>query len=198
MKELEFENTLRHADGGYIDGPCKLPSHLDWPVGSDSSPLFHLLSVPLLWLNPNQDSKFLTARWVSVFICYDKTGYTHYGKMSSDQPDHIDAIVILHDMSGSERSMHPSQAATSKNVKLIAATEGDDNVASYVDSVPAWVQDPIDLVGYKWVLSVYGPDMDASLGENRGILSDGVGYVFLKSNFDIDLFGPVGKFFFQL
>jgi hypothetical protein len=198
MKELVFENIPRHADGGYVDGPCKLPTHLDWPVGLDSAPLFHLLSVPLFWLALNKDNKSAQTKWVSVFISYDKATYSHYGKMSSDQPDHVDAIVMLHDMTGPERSMHSSQALASKNVKLIPAKEGDDNVASYVDSVPTWVQDPIDLVGYKWALSIYGPDMDESLGENRGILSDGVGYVFLKSNFDVDFFGSVGKFFFQL
>lgn len=198
MKELIFEDIPHLIDGGYLDGPCKLPSHLEWPVGSDSLPLFHLISVPLLWLSPNQSSSSLQDKWISVFISYDKTEYAHYGKMSSDDPDHIDAVMILHEMTDPERSMHPNQALISKNVKLISAKEGDDNVASYVDSAPVWIQDPIDIIGYKWVLSIYGPDMDAYLGENRGILSDGVGYAFLKSNFDVNHCGPVGKFFFQM
>lgn len=198
MKELIFEDIPQRIDGGYLDGPCKLPSHLEWPIGSNSLPLFHLISVPLLWLSPNQSKSSLQNKWISIFISYDKSEYTHYGKMSSDEPEHSDGVVILHEMTGSERSMHPNQALISKNVKLISAKEGDDNVASYVDSAPTWVQDPIDLIGYKWVLSVYGPDMDASLGENRGILSDGVGYAFLKSNFDVNHSGPVGKFFFQM
>ena len=197
MKEIVFEDAPHRADGGYLDGPCKLPSQLEWPQSSDASPLFHLLSIPLLWVAPRQASQS-KERWISIFISYDKAGYTHYGKMSSDEPDHTEAIVILHNMTGPDRSMHPAQALASKNVNLIPATEGDDNVASYVDSVPTWVQDPIVLDGFEWVLSIYGPDMDVSLGENRGILSDGVGYVFLKSSFDQDFFGPFGKFFFQL
>lgn len=76
-------------------------------------------------------------------------------------------------------------------MKLVPATEGDDKVASYIGSDPTWVQDPIELSGYRWVMSIYGPDMDASLGENRGIVSDGVGYVFLKTHFHPELFGQI-------
>lgn len=198
MKELVFEDAPCHPDGGCLDGPCKLPSQLDWPQGSDESPLFHLMSIPLNWVVRNSSSVSAQSRWISVFISYDKENYSHYGKMSSDEPEHKDAVVILHDMTGTDRSMHPNQALSSKNVKLVSATEGDDNVASYVDSVPTWVQDPIKLDQFEWVLSVYGPDMDVALGDNRGILSDGVGYVFLKTDFKFDSFGSVGKFFFQL
>ncbi len=62
-------------------------------------------------------------------------------------------------------------------------------------------------------MSLYGPDMDVALGGNRGILSDGVGYVFLKNAsvreardgaefdanaFNQESFGPIGTFFLQL
>lgn len=198
MKELIFEDTPHCSNGGFIDGPCKLPLELDWPHDSASSPLFHLLSIPLQWLNQNQMTQSLSGKWVSVFISYDKECYSHYGKMSSDDTNHTEAMVILHDMSGPERTVHPQQAAISKNVRLIPAIDGDSNVASYIESVPSWVQDSIDIEEYKWVMSIYGPDMDNSLGDNRGILSDGVGYVFLKTNIDPNLFGVVGKFFLQI
>ena len=198
MKELIFETAPPRDGEGIIDGPCKLNEKIQWPHGEDASPLFHLLSVPLVWLTPDKDTNASNGRWVSVFVSYDKAGYSHYGKMSSDTPDHADAAVILHDMTGPKRSLHPNQGAASKNIALAPAREGDDNVASYVDSVPSWVQDPIELNGFSWVLSIYGPDMDASLVENRGIFSDGVGYVFLRANFDPDSFGTVGKFFLQL
>lgn len=198
MKELVFENALCSADGGLLDGPCKLPSQLGWPEDSDGFPLFHLMSIPLNWVVANFNNGSTEARWLSVFVSYDKANYSHYGKMSSDEPEHKDAVVILHDMTGEDRSMHPDQAPSSKNVKLAPAIDRDDNVASYIDSVPVWVQDPIQLDKYKWVLSVYGPDMDESLGDNGGILSDGIGYVFLKTGAKFDSFGTVGKFFLQL
>lgn len=198
MKELVFESEPHVRGDGFIDGPCKLPETLQWPVGPNASPLFHLLSVPLGWLVPDVVEESTQDRWVSVFISYDKTGYSHYGMMSSDDIDNSEAAVILHDMSGPERSMHNNQGSKSKNVKLVPATDGDDNVASYINSKPSWVQDPIAIDGLRWALSIYGPDIDICLGENRGILSDGVGYVFLKSDFCSEAFGPVGKFFLQL
>lgn len=197
MKELIFQNTSHEFGGGRIDGPCKLPSSIDWPSGNDGIPLFHLLSVPFGWIEKSQDNDSNWNKWISVFISYDKKDYSHYGKMSSDDLEHTDAAVILHDMTGPEKSMHPNQAKISKNIKTVPATEGDDNVASYIESTPTWVQDPIDLEGYRWVFSVYGPDMDKALGDNRGILSDGVGYAFIRSEID-NFSGPVGKFFLQL
>jgi hypothetical protein len=160
--------------------------------------MFHLLSVPLHWLDADKAKECPDPRWISVFVSYDKEGYAHYAKMSSDEPEHAESAIILHDMSGPERSSHHAQSLVSKSVMLSPAVDGDENVASYVSSAPYWVQDPIEIDGYRWVMSVYGPDMDSALEANRGIVSDGVGYVFLKDDLDINCFGLVGKFFLQL
>jgi hypothetical protein len=198
MKEIIFEARPPGVGDGIVDGPCLLSEQLPWPRDGDSMPLFHLLSAPALWLVPELIHSSSKNLWISVFISYDRTTFSHYGKMSSDTPDHKDAVVLLHDMTGPSRSEHPNQSAVSKSAKLVAAKEGDDNVASYIDSSPSWVQDPIDIDGFDWVMSIYGPDMDSALDENRGIFSDGVGYVFIKSALDLNSFGMVGKFFLQL
>lgn len=198
MRELVFESTPPVIGEGRVDGPCALPEVIPWPCDADSFPLFHLLSVPTSWLIHDGECGKDQNKWISIFISYDKKSYSHYGKMSSDELNHSDAVVLLHDMSGPERSEHSNQSVNSKSVRLIPAVDGDDNVASYVEAEPSWVQDPIQIEGFKWVMSIYGPDMDSALTENRGILSDGVGYIFLKENFDLSTFGSVGKFFFQL
>ncbi len=213
MHELVFEAVEPAEGDGRIDGPCRLPATLPWPVGGDSHPLFHLLSIPLVWLVPDVPPNRLAERWVSVFIAYDASGYSHYAAMSSDEPDHADAVVVLHDGSGPERSMHPRQGLTSRQVRREPRSAGDDDVASYIGSTPVWVQDPIFVEGFRWVMSLYGPDMDVALGGNRGILSDGVGYVFLKNAsvreagdgaefdanaFNQESFGPIGTFYLQL
>jgi hypothetical protein len=197
MRELIFSAELSDQDTGILDGPCELDAAIPWPSDKDSTPLFHLLSLPLAWL---EDPQFNSKRfkWLSIFVSYDKATYSHYGKMSSDEPDHAEAQVIVHGMSGTSRSQHPSQASVSKKITTRAANENDDNVASHIGGAPSWVQDPIAVDGYKWVLSIYGPDMDEALGENRGIFSDGVGYVFLKTDLEPDALGVAGKFFLQL
>ena len=116
--------------------------------------------------------------------------------MSSDDLNHRDAAVILHDMSGPEKMLHPDTANVSMNVQLSDENmEKDDNIASYIFGEPSWVQDPIDVNSYHWILSLYGPDLDSSLGSNRGVLSDGTGYVFSKNKLNFANFGEVGKFF---
>jgi hypothetical protein len=198
MEEIIFESALAQSNFGMIDGPCKLPEGMPWPHDSGSAPLFHLLSVPAFWLIRSLTKEFPVKEWISVFVSYDKKSHSQYGKMSSDEPDHTDAVVLMHDMTGRARSAHLDQAVSSKSVRLAPAVEGDDNVASYIGSTPCWVQDPVELPGYDWVLSIYGPDMDVSLAENRGILSDGTGYVFLKSDVGSSSNGVVGKFFLQI
>lgn len=196
MKELVFED-IPASDGGFLDGPCKLPSSFQWPTESDGKPLFHLLSVPLSWVFESAD-KSVNLQWISVFVCYDKENYSHYEKMSSDDPENSDSVVIIHDMSGDELSFHSEQSKFSKNIKLISAAENDDNVASYIGGVPYWVQDPIEMKDLKWAMSIYGPDMDEALGENRGIFSDGTGYLFIPENIVGNINRIAGRFFLQL
>lgn len=197
MEEVIFENIEANQDCGRVDGPCNLPAELDWPCDAELDPMFHLLTLPLGWL-VSDVLNVGAARWVSVFVTFDSANHLHYSKMSSDELNHNDAKVLLHDQSGIAQSMHPSQAPVSKKVILKATNLNNENVASYVSGEPIWVQDPIKIAGYKWVLSIYGPDMDSALGDNAGIFSDGNGYLFLKESFNPNKFCEIGKFFLQL
>lgn len=199
MLELIFTNAPVSNDCGYVGGPCKLPVQILWPHDTENNPLYHLISVPVQWLGENRFSQITTERWLSIFIPYDKENFSHYSKMSPDELDIIDAIVILHDMSGIERSEHPAQETKSGSVKTAPVDQGRDlnDIASYIGGSPTWVQDPIQLENYAWIMSLYGPDLDQALLDNPGILSDGVGYLFLPDNFDVDNFGQIGRFYFQ-
>ncbi|WP_152034612.1 hypothetical protein [Paracidovorax avenae] len=194
MKELIFLPVLPEVGYGYLDGPCKLPEEVAWPVDGDGKPLFHLLSIPFNWVKGGAGDKF----WLSVFVLYDREKYSHYGEISQEEDVVKNTKVILHDMSGQEKSIHPHQSKISKSISNRPAQENDDNVASYVGGTPYWVQDPIEIEGQKCIATIYGPDMDEALGENRGIISDGVGYVFIKDNIDHNDFGSVGNFYVQL
>jgi hypothetical protein len=198
--ELKFTNTPFISGRGYVGGPCKIPLEILWPCDDEKNPLYHLISVPLQWLDETQFGQITSERWISIFVPYDKEGYSHYGKMSPDNLEAIDAVVILHDMSGPDRSEHPEQESASGSVERSFVDKGRDlnDIASYIDGVPTWIQDPIELTNYRWVMSLYGPDLDLSLIDNPGILSGGVGYLFLKVGINPDEFGQVGRFYFEL
>ncbi|BFO56703.1 MULTISPECIES: hypothetical protein [Comamonadaceae] len=194
MRELVFLPAPHEVGYGFLDGPCKLSEGVDWPLDENGKPLFHLLSLPMNWIKEGEG----TGLWLSVFILYDKESYSHYGKISQEEDVAKNAVVILHDMSGKEKIIHPYQSETSKSITNRAAQEDDENVASYVGGIPYWVQDPIEIKNYECVATIYGPDMDEALGENRGVISDGVGYVFIRKNIDISKSGLVGNFYVQL
>lgn len=198
MQELIFTDAPAISSDGRLNGPCCLPTSIEWPLDSDGNPLFHLASVPLKWFRAvpqAEDDKLL---WISIFVSYDPVGFSHYSKMSSNHIDHDESAVIVHDMSGPSIRRNPNQSDISKAISISEAMDSDENVASHIGFEPAWVQDPINIDGFSWVMSIYGPDMDGSLGKNAGIFSDGVGYLFLKDKLELQEFGSAGKFFLQI
>lgn len=198
MHELIFSPPPHSKNNGYVGGPCKLPSSLSWPIANSGSSLFHLMSIPLNWLMSNNDIKG-NQLWISIFVSYDRTEYSHYSKMSSDEPNHNDARIILHDMSGPPRNEHSDGNDAIGNVSLKSNSNASiDDIASYIGGQPTWVQDPITIKGYQWHASIYGPDIDQALGNDAGILSDGVGYIFLKSSLEPKLDEMAGRFYLQI
>lgn len=76
--------------------------------------------------------------------------------------------------------------------------DDDENLASKVDGVDAWLQSPINIEGFRRRLSIYGGDLDLALPLTTGILSDGMGYLFLSDGGGHDEGGNFGGFYLQM
>ena len=193
--EVTFSNKGPALGDGYVGGGVKLPSGIQWPTGADGEPLVHLFSVPATWFSDEVSG----ARLISVFIPYEPRTVTHYRKLRA-RDGRSDAVVIAYDEGDSERSESQGVVLERGGMERVLSKEVDDdeNLASKVDGVDAWLQSPINIEGFRRRLSIYGGDLDSALPSTTGILSDGVGYLFLSEGGGYDDGGDFGRFFLQL
>ncbi len=193
--EVIFSNKGPTPGDGYVGGGVKLPSGIQWPTGAEEQPLVHLFSVPATWFSDQVSG----ARWISVFIPYEMRTVTHYKKLRA-RDGRSDAVVIAYDEGDSERS--ESQGVVLERGRMERAMskeiDDDENLASKVDGVDAWLQSPINIEGFRRRLSIYGGDLDLALPLTTGILSDGMGYLFLSDGGGHDEGGNFGGFYLQM
>ncbi|MBA0266447.1 hypothetical protein [Stenotrophomonas maltophilia] len=76
--------------------------------------------------------------------------------------------------------------------------DDDENLDSKLDGVDAWLQSPLTWNGGRRRLMLYGADIDGILPSQKGVLSDGMAYLFLRDKPDFSPVGRAGAFFLQL
>ena len=195
-KELVF-SPLRPTKGdAYVGGGAYLPAEVRWPVSGNGEPLTHLMSLPGWWFNENlKDDNF----WISIFIPYVRDQVGHYRQLR-ERDGRSEAVVVGYLASESLRNEGASEINEVGGVAISLSSDPDDseNLASKIDGVDAWLQRPIAVPCMHRRVSIYGGDLDLALPNYKGILSDGMGYLFVDSAQLERKSAELGKFFLQL
>lgn len=195
-KELIFSDLAPSPSDAYAGGGARMPISITWPTDAEGKPLSHLLSVPGYWLSNKLKNRNY---WISIFIPYIHGEGLHYRKL---QPidGRSEAIVIGYQQTNTERNHNNAEIFDCGRIYISETQEIDDdeNLASKLDGVDAWLQSKVYLQNCRRRISIYGGDLDISLPRNKGILSDGMGYLFLYDDFTERLNTEIGAFFLQL
>ncbi len=184
------------TDGcGHVGGGACLPPEMNWPQTADGERLVHLFSVPAHWFWLDETSD----RWVSVFIPYTAREVSHYRRLRA-KDSHSDAVVLAYIRASAEREESGGRALERGRMERSVVQEADDdeNLASKIDGIDAWLQSRIAIDGFKRRLSIYGGDLDQAVPSTPGILSDGMGYLFLPEKVTESGSCGGGRFFLQL
>ncbi|UYA58776.1 hypothetical protein NAL19_522 [Pectobacterium sp. F1-1] len=194
--ELIFTHEPNASHDAYVGGGAYLPSEMSWPHSADGIPLTHLVSFPGAWYSPSFVPKHY---WVSVFIPYLSGEVFHYRKLRAIESN-SEAIVLGYIRSEVERNevANPIIDRGSIHISRSADSDDEENLASKLGGIDAWLQGVITSnIGQRRV-SIYGGDLDAALPRHKGILSDGMGYLFLDERFWDKTANTCGRFFLQL
>ncbi|WP_347900850.1 hypothetical protein [Pseudomonas purpurea] len=194
--ELIFVHEQPSLNDAYVGGGAYLPVELAWPCAVDGTPLTHLISFPGDWFS---NSLMNNDYWISVFIPYLPGEVGHYRKLRAAHGD-SDAVVLGYLRAKNERNEAPNKMSDYGKVLLSKNPDSDDdeNLASKLDGIDAWLQAPVlSNIGRRRI-SIYGGDLDIALPRNKGILSDGMGYLFLSEDFSRKTETEQGRFFLQL
>lgn len=196
FNELVFTEAAPTKADAYVGGGVYLPSDMVWPHSTDGQPLTHLISFPGSWFS---DALMNEDYWISVFIPYLPGEVGHYRKLRALNGI-SEAVVIGYVRSSEEREGTSNNLLDCGRVVLSSNPDSDDdeNLASKLDGIDAWLQASISSSIGRRRLSIYGGDMDVSLPNNKGILSDGMGYLFLDDDFLNKKGIGCGRFFLQL
>ncbi|WP_423378184.1 hypothetical protein [Burkholderia sp. LMG 32019] len=195
-QELIF-SPLRSAKGdAYVGGGVYLPADVRWPTSDNGEPLVHLLSLPGWWLSASLKGDDF---WISIFIPYVRGEVDHYRRLR--ERDGQSAAVVVGHLAG-EFLRNESSGEIKDVGKGVISQSGDsddsENLASKIDGVHAWLQRPIYIPGMQRRVSIYGGDLDFSLPNYKGILSDGMGYLFIDNSALDERRAELGHFFLQL
>lgn len=194
--ELIFTSETPAQDDAYVGGGVCLPTDLAWPCSPDGVPLTHLMAFPGRWF-----SGALIDRnyWVSVFVPYQPGEVAHYRKLRAID-GRSQAVVMGYVRAGSERDEAAQPISDRGTVRLGVNCDADDdeNLASKLDGVDAWLQSPVSAGAGCRRVSIYGGDLDRALPGQKGVLSDGMGYLFLDEDFSERTGAGIGRFFLQL
>ncbi|NBF07885.1 hypothetical protein [Pseudomonas sp. Fl4BN1] len=196
FNELIFTCEAPAKEDAYAGGGACLPDDLAWPCAPDGAPLTHLLAFPGHWF-----SAALIDRdyWVSVFVPYLPGEVGHYRKLRAISGS-SQAVVVGYVRASSERNEAAQQISDRGAVRLGLNCDADDdeNLASKLDGVDAWLQSPVASASGRRRVAIYGGDLDLALARHKGILSDGMGYLFLDEDFSQRTGAGIGRFFLQL
>lgn len=196
FNELVFSHEPPTVHDAYAGGDVYLPSHMAWPCSADGTPLTHLASFPGSWFFYELMDK---AYWVSVFVPYLSGEVGHYRKLRASNGE-SKAVVLGYIRASDERNEASDKILDCGKILLSENSDSDDdeNLASKLDGVNAWLQAPISSNIGRRRVSIYGGDLDVALPRNKGILSDGMGYLFLNEDFSETTIAENGRFFLQL
>lgn len=194
--ELIFTAETPAKDDAYVGGGAYLATDLAWPCSPDGVPLTHLMAFPGSWFSEALiDGEY----WVSAFMPYQLGGVAHYRKLRAID-GRSQAVVMGYVRAGSERNEAAQPISDRGTVRLEVNCDADDdeNLASKLDGVDAWLQSPVSAGAGRRRVSIYGGDLDRALPEHKGVLSDGMGYLFLDEDFSERTGAGIGRFFLQL
>lgn len=194
--ELIFTAETPAKDDAYVGGGAYLATDLAWPCSPDGVPLTHLMAFPGSWFSEALiDGEY----WVSVFMPYQLGGVAHYRKLRAID-GRSQAVVMGYVRAGSERNeaAQPISDRGTVRLRVNADVDDDENLASKLDGVDAWLQSPVLSGTGRRRISIYGGDLDRALPEHKGVLSDGMGYLFLDEDFSERTGAGIGRFFLQL
>lgn len=196
FKELVFFQESPMKTDAYAGGGVYLPTDVMWPKSIDGQALTHLISFPGIWFS---DAQMDENYWLSVFIPYLPGEVGHYRKLRALNGV-SEAVVVGYVRSSEERNEAFNKILDCGKILISSNSDSDDdeNLASKLDGVDAWLQAPISSSIGRRRVSIYGGDIDVSLPNNKGILSDGMGYLFLDDGFPGKKGTGCGSFFLQL
>ncbi|WP_145187475.1 hypothetical protein [Pseudomonas sp. URMO17WK12:I11] len=136
--------------------------------------------------------------WISIFIPYTKNLSTHYSYLSNRNTQNPAKVMGYTKSKLALDEARQITASGSASISINPEIDDDENLASKVDGVDAWLQHEIAITNSRRRISIYGADLDICLANEKGILSDGMGYLFLRTDFEIGNNGEIGNFFLQL
>lgn len=194
LKELVFSSDAPLEDDGYVGGGAWLPESTPWPKSEDGVALVHLIAFPSNWLAGEGSSN-----WISVFIPYEPGDVGHYRKLRMNNGK-SQAAVLIYEKGPKLRNEAEGRIENCGKFVISLSDEDDDdeNLASKIDGVDAWLQGALGLAGARRRVSIYGGDLDLSIPKNKGVLSDGMGYLLLSDEFLMGQSEAERGFFLQL
>lgn len=181
IKQLLFTPDYSCLDGPHAAGGCLLPGSMDWPRDGSGGSLLHLLTIPAGWVIENSKG------WISVFTPYYLSDtYLHWEGLTAS--DDNKSAVVFHNNDGVGRNEYCKELSPARKIVLnhLNEEDSDRNLMSKIYGIPAWLQDREVMEGYKCLFAINGNDIDIGFSEEPGIFSDGVIYVFLRDNFNLN------------
>ena len=180
----------------YVGGGAFLPESIPWPACVEGRALFHLMALPAHWFYPQGVAEDF---WFSVFIPTDTRDHSHFRRLRAVQGT-SEAVVLAYRRGAASRSRCMSDSLERGRIERVECLEPDDdeNLDSKLDGVDAWLQSTLTWNGGRRRLMLYGADIDGILPSHKGVLSDGMAYLFLRDKPDFSPVGRAGAFFLQL
>lgn len=180
----------------YVGGGAFLPEHIPWPTCVEGRALFHLMAIPAHWFYSQEIAEDF---WFSIFIPVDVQRHTHLRQLRAGEGT-SEAVVLAYRRGAASRSRCMSDSLERGRIERVECLEPDDdeNLDSKLDGIDAWLQSPLTWKGGRRRLMLYGADIDDILHSHKGVLSDGMAYLFIQDQPDFALRGRPGAFFLQL
>lgn len=180
LRRLIFKPEVVSLQEPHVGGGCSLSKDFEWPRDTQGNPLLHLMTIPASWLEGG------AVGWLSLFTPYDRADtYLHWEELTANGNNASE--VVFHDNDGPVRNEYGDLAPARKIlIESLAKGETDKDLSSRVPSVVAWVQDVESVPASRCRLMINGDDIDVGFAEEPGMFSEGVVYVFLKGNFQLE------------
>lgn len=193
--EIIFSGSRPLEGQAYVGPEVWLPSGINWPTDQQGQPLSHLIAIPMSWFSKKAS---LRNHYISIFIPYTKNSSTHYRDLNTRNANNPAVVIGYIKSQNSVDAAHQISNSGSAFISINPDDDDDENLASKVDGIDAWLQREIIVDNHCRRASIYGADLDICLPHDKGILSDGMGYLFLRNDFESITNMEVGKFFLQL
>lgn len=193
--EIIFSTSHPLEGQAYVGPEVWLPSEINWPTNEQGQPLSHLMAIPMSWFSKKAS---LRNHYISIFIPYTKNSSAHYRELSARNTNNPAVVIGYKKSQKPVDKAHQISAGGSAFISINSDADDDENLASKVDGIDAWLQREIVIDNHCRRASIYGADLDICLPHDKGILSDGMGYLLLRHDFESTSNMEVGKFFLQL